>query len=210
MLTEILESNKTRLVQANRYLCPFLDRMISLFRNLEESARPDILETVKHSAYSRGDYLIKEGKPCRYLWLVESGQLRVFRRKGGDEPTLCFYFPGEPVMMYSVCAPLAIARANVQFMTNGTVYAIPCQSLEKLRAVYPAFAAVEMMALECRNQLLEDRVWNLLFTMANERYQHLQEHQQLYLQALPLKHLAAYMGVQMETLSRVRGKKRLR
>ncbi len=209
MLTEILETHKGRLLAANSYLCPYLDRMIHLFRQMEENAHPEFLESVKHSAYSKGDYLIQEGKPCRYLWLIEAGQLRVFRRKGSDEPTMYFYFPGEPVMMYSVFTPLTIARANVQFVTNGTVYSIPCNILEKLRAAFPGFAAMEMQALECRNQMLEDRVWNLLFTVAHERYQHLQEHHQLYLQTLPLTHIASYMGVQLETLSRVRGKRRI-
>jgi CRP-like cAMP-binding protein len=99
MLTEILETNKRRLMAANRYLGPSLDRMIQLFRHLEESAHPEFLESVKHSAYTKGEYLIQEGKPCRHLWLLESGHLRVFRRKGSDEPTMYFYFPGEPVMI---------------------------------------------------------------------------------------------------------------
>lgn len=209
MLTEILENHKNRLLAANRYLSPYLDRMIHMFRQLEENDHPEFLESVKHSAYSKGDYLIQEGKPCRYLWLIENGQLRVFRRKGRDEPTMNFFFPGEPVMMYSAFSPLTVARANVQFVTNGTVYAIPCSMLEKLRKAFPGFAAIEMQALECRNQMLEDRVWNLLFSQAHERYQHLQEHHQLYLQTLPLTHIAAYMGVQLETLSRIRGKKKV-
>lgn len=54
--------------------------------------------------------------------------------------------------------------------------------------------------------MLEDRVWNLLFTPAPERYRHLLEHHLPYLQTLPLTNIAAYMGVQPETLSRVRGK----
>jgi hypothetical protein len=109
MLTEIIESNKIRLPAVNSCLCPYLDRMISLFRKLEEGACPEFRESIKHSAYSKGDYLILEGKPCRYLWLIESGQLRVFRRKGYDEPTLYFYFPGEPVMMYSI--PFGAAKS---------------------------------------------------------------------------------------------------
>lgn len=206
MLAEVPETHKGQLLAANSYLFPYLDHMICIFRQLEENAHPEFLKAIKHSAYSKGEYLVQEGKPCRYLWLIENGQLRVFRRKGGDEPTMYFYFPGEPVMMYFIFAPLTIARANVQFVTNGTVYAIPCTILEKLRDTVPEFAAMEMKALECRNQMLEERVWNLLFSQAHERYQHLQEKHGLYLQTLPLTHIAAYMGVQLETLSRVRGK----
>jgi signal-transduction protein with cAMP-binding, CBS, and nucleotidyltransferase domain len=169
--------------------------MISLFRKLEEGAYPEIQESIKHSAYSKGEYLIQEDKPCRYLWLVESGQLRVFRRKGCDEPTLYFYFPGEPVMMYPIFAPLSIANANVQFITNGTVYAIPCSSLQKLRIKFPLFAIVELLAVECRNHMLEDRVFDLLFTDAPERYQNLLTNHKLYLQTLSLTHIVDYMGI---------------
>lgn len=56
--------------------------------------------------------------------------------------------------------------------------------------------------------MLEIEVYNLRKQKAEDRYQFMVRHFPDLLQRVPLKYLATYMGMNLETLSRVRGKRR--
>lgn len=56
--------------------------------------------------------------------------------------------------------------------------------------------------------MLEIEVYNLRKQSATDRYRFMEKHFPDLLQRVPLKYLATYMGMNLETLSRIRAKKK--
>ena len=76
-------------------MMPRLDKLIDLLRSVENYASNDFFNSIERNAFVKGDYLLREGTPCKQIWILETGTARQFMNKNGAEPNATFFFPGE-------------------------------------------------------------------------------------------------------------------
>jgi hypothetical protein len=79
--------------------------------------------------------------------------------------------------------------------------------LQYLYKNYPAFNYIGRVITEQYLYILEIEVYNLRKQKAEDRYRFIVKHLPDLLQRVPLKYLATYLGMNLETLSRVRARK---
>jgi len=204
MIAEIIEKNKNLLRSTGSYMMPRLDKIIDLLRTVENYACNDFFNSIERVSFVKGDYLLREGVPCKQIWILETGIARQFMNKNGAEPIATFFFPGEFIASYKSFAINTPSKVNIQFETDAKGYSLTWTKLEILKLTYPVLTEIEKLAFECRSYWFSDRFYHMIFSPARERYQNLQCCPQVLLQQISLTHIASYLGISLETLSRIR------
>jgi len=205
MIAEIIEKNKNQLRSTGSFMMPGIDLIIDLMRIVEIDAGEALFSTLRPLQYSKGDYLIREGELCKDISLLETGIARQFINKKGSEPSTGFILPGEFIATYRILGINTRSKENIQFETRASGYSMSWANLERLKLVYPMLAEVEKLSFGFRTYWFSERFYQMTFSTAREKYLNLQCWPQAVLQQIPITHIAHYLGVSLETLSRLRG-----
>ena len=206
MLSEILVHNKSLLESTESYMTLQLDKIICLVHKLEKNAGDDYVDAFTCKELSKGEYLLREGTVCRHIWFLEKGMARVFDRKDGAEVTRYFFFPGEFIDAYCSSAQQVPSEVNIEIIQDSVVYTISRHKSRKLEAVYPVISEIEKLVEKCHTIWLEKRIYNILHSNAMEHYRYMLKHQAPIIRYVPVTYIASYLGVSLETVSRIRAK----
>jgi CRP-like cAMP-binding protein len=162
--------------------------------------RPWRLRTVE-----RGDVLTREGVVERRFSLVLSGiQRAYFTAPDGTEHTVAFAYPGD----YSGIPDSVFLREPSEYaldaLSDGRVLETDASDLLALIDAHRALErwAWRLLASALRGRARRER--RHLTLTAQERYERFLQERASLVQQVPLKHIASYLGMSPETLSRVR------
>jgi CRP-like cAMP-binding protein len=99
------------------------------------------------------------------------------------------------------------SRYFIELLEDSTVYLMTYSDLERSFEKFPEIERVgRLILIEILEQTLEKNA-ALQFHNAQERYEFITEKYPDLLQRASLGHIASYLGITQETLSRIRGKK---
>ena len=180
-----------------------LQRFISKYVNLSDEELEDITNKFKSKILKKNDYLLREGDTCKDLAFVQKGCLRLYYLNDDIEVSVWFAFEqSSAIEIYSFISGNP-SNYFIQAVEDSEVLYLPKTELNKLYQTQPKMQ--EMM----RN-FWEDVVLNLIerFTAlqkdsAEKRYLDLLN-KPAYLETIPQKHLASFIGVTPTSLSRIR------
>jgi CRP-like cAMP-binding protein len=166
----------------------------------DEVQRPWQLRPVR-----RGEVLTQEGQTERTFALVVEGVQRAyFLDREGDEITVAFTYPpsysGIPDSFF-LQTPSAY---TLEALTDGLVLATDHASLIGLIERHRELERWAWRLLAAAGAGRGKRERELLTMTASERYERLLRESPHLLQIVPQKHIASYLGMTPETLSRVR------
>lgn len=184
-----------------------LKEFIAGYIHLNEAALTDVTDRFKKKSLEKNAYLLREGEVCRDIVFVQEGCLRLFYISKDIETSVWFSFKGSSAIEISSFISGRPSSYFLQAIEDSEVLVLPKAELNKLYDTYPQMQ--EMM-----KNFLEDVVLNLInrFTSlqrdsAETRYRDLLAKPD-YLQKIPQKYLASFIGVTPTSLSRI--KRRIR
>ena len=151
-------------------------------------------------------YLLHEGQKCRYLYFLQQGALRGFYHLDGKEVTYWFGFENDFVTSFHSLITQQPAIENIQLLETSVLWSI---SKEKLHSLFKQHHEIETLVRVIYEKYyirLEERFINSQFRTALERYENLLAQTPHILERVSLGHIASYLGISQETLSRIRGK----
>jgi CRP-like cAMP-binding protein len=154
--------------------------------------------------YKKKDFLIKEGVTCKHIGFVESGIIRSFIQKEGEELNNAFYLPNSFFSAYSSFTKQRPAVSNLQAMDNSTVRLITFQQLNKLYQTSAnwyklgKYISDEFFFRKC------ERETSLLRETASERYISMLKLYPNIEQLVPQYQIASYLNIKPESLSRIK------
>ena len=154
-------------------------------------------------------YLLSEaGEVCQKLYFVEKGLVRWFYyNEEGKDITDSFGGENSFITAFDSFFQRKPSRYFIELLEDSTVYSMTYDDLndafEKHREVEKVGRLVLIQILE---QTLEKNA-ALQFHSARERYEFISEKYPDLLQRVSLGHIASYLGITQETLSRIRGKR---
>lgn len=180
-----------------------LKKFISQYVELSGDELKDITDRFKSKAIKKNDYLFRQGDICKDLVFVQKGCLRLFYLKDGIEISVWFAFEkSSAIEIYSFISENP-SDYFLEAIEDSEVLYLPKTELNKLYQHQPRMQ--EMM----RN-FWEDVILNLIsrFTAlqkdsAEKRYLDLLD-KPAYLETIPQKYLASFIGVTPTSLSRIR------
>jgi CRP-like cAMP-binding protein len=154
----------------------------------------------------QNEYLLTEGKICKHLYFLEAGAVRGFYNLEGKEITYWFGFENDFVASFHSFTTGQAAVETIQLLEGSILWAINKEALTKLLNQYHEIERLVRIAYEKYYVRLEERFVNSQFKTATERYENLLQQTPHILERVPLVHVAAYLGVSQETLSRIRSR----
>jgi len=160
--------------------------------------------------YKKGEELIRLGKSCQSLYLIERGYCRAYNIQDGLEVNLSFYFEFETVTNLNSYVFNIPSNFTVVACEPMLVYRIDKADL--LTAITQSYeidlAGKKNLQLIAAKQEKQLQLYRIL--TATGRYEFLENTDPALLQRVPISQLASYLGVKRETLSRIRNKRSAR
>jgi len=141
---------------------------------------------------------------CNHLYLIEKGIARAFYYKDGKDITAHFAVENGTITAIDSFIQRKKSRYNIEVLEDSEIISISHEDLQNLLKEKPAYEKYTRMFLEQIYIDLAERVEDLLFHNAKERYDKLVEKTPDLLQRVHLKHIASFIGITQETLSRIR------
>ena len=164
----------------------------------------DFQNIINKKSFSKNELIHEEGKICDYLFLIEKGIARSYYHKDGKDITAHFSVENDTITAIDSFIQRKKSRYNIELLENSDVILISHQDLHKLLQNKPHYEKFVRIFLEQIYIDLAERIEDLLFHTAKERYEKLVKNKPNLLQRVNLKHIASYIGITQETLSRIR------
>lgn len=186
-----------------------MDQLLNHIKNyyqLSAEAKQALYDCFEQVALNKNEYLLHEGSVCRHLYFVQQGALRGYYNLDGKEVTHWFGFEKDFVTSFHSFITQEPAVENIQLLEGSVLWAISKETLSNLYNQYHEIERLVRIATEKYYIRLEERFVNAHFKTATERYEHLLEQEPHILERVPLGHIASYLGISQETLSRIRSK----
>lgn len=168
--------------------------------NWEALSEPWRVRTVE-----AGEILTRSGEVESYFSIILDGTQRVYLDgDAGEEVTVAFAYRPDPTgIPDSVLLGTPSAHTLVA-VTDGAMLSVPRRVLHDLLDAHAPLNRWLWRLLAAALQGRARRERELLTTSAAERYDRFLRESGHLLQHVPLKHIASYLGMTPETLSRVR------
>ena len=168
----------------------------------------DIIKYAVIKEYKKNEFILKAGKVSSYTSWIVKGLVRSYYIKDTEDITTKFLWDGAPITSVYSYYSRKPGNENIVALEDTTLASLHYDHMQYLYKTYPAFNVIGRVITEQYLYMLEIEVYNLRKQKAEDRYQFIVKHFPHLLQRVPLKYLATYLGINLETLSRIRGKAR--
>ncbi len=162
---------------------------------------------LKEITLKKNDFLLNEGEYCKNIYYLKSGIFRNYYIKEGNEIITSFAFPSDISTILRSILLNEPSREYIQAVTDCDLYSIAIESYQKIKSRYSIIDKIDAKITQLYALMLEERLFSLKFHTAAERYQILLEREPLIVKYIPLTYIASYLGITLETLSRIRAQK---
>ncbi len=178
-----------------------LARKYSTMTHEELDVLESILVPIK---YAKGELVLKEGEVCRQFLYIEKGLLRQFYYKHGKEVTEHIGADHTIVMCIESLFKEEPTSLQVEALEQTVVYALPKAELERVAMHNVNIQILYRKILE--ESLIQSQVHADLvrFETAQDRYKKICKLMPQVVLRAQLSHIASYLQMTPETLSRVR------
>jgi CRP-like cAMP-binding protein len=150
--------------------------------------------------------LLKEGTYCEHIYFVVKGAIRGFVREGHRDITTWITTENQLVSSIFSLHQRGQAVENIQALENCDLLAMTLDDLHTLYQQHPESNILARKLLEIYYADAEKRAYIARLTKAENKYRSFLTHHQHLSNRIPLKYIASYLGMTLETLSRVRKK----
>lgn len=159
----------------------------------------------KEKTVSKGEILISQGQTVKKTFFVTDGCLRSYcTDKNGKEHTLQFAIKDWWISDFIAIYNNELATLTVECITDANIIEFNAKELERIHSLFPEFEAFQRKNLERHIVSLHKRILNQLQLTAPERYELFLEQYPDIEQYTPNYHIASYLGITQQSLSRIR------
>lgn len=171
---------------------------------------PEAQAFMNHKAYpsqlTKGELLVTAGTTCSSIYLIRKGILRSFVKEGIKEITTWISREQELATSITSFGLQQPARENIQALEDCELSALNLEDLQYLYDHFPEANVVGRKILEKYYRDAEERAFIARLMEATTKYKHFIATKSDLLNRVPLKFIASYLGMTLETLSRIRSK----
>lgn len=189
----------------DEYLCS-MDTFIEKLSDRYKVSKTDIqtlLNCMEEVHFKKRELIVREGTKNNNLYFIRTGIWRAYYHKDGVDTTIWFASDGEAAFSVWGYVDNAYSLINIEAMCDSVAYRISRAALNQL------FSSIGLANLGLRlmdHQLLLQENWLISSgsPRAKERYLTLIKETPELLQYVPLKHIASYLWITPQSLSRIR------
>ena len=171
---------------------------------LSASESEQLLAQMERLTYRKGEHIVREGERNSSLYLVAQGIWRGHYLRDGVDISLWFASEGDTLFSSWSYVAERPSLTSIEAMSDSTVFRISKQKMETFFASSIAFANIGRIIFERQFLDMENWMINGGAAQAKQRYLALLEQNPELLQHVPLKHIASYLMITPQSLSRIR------
>jgi CRP-like cAMP-binding protein len=164
---------------------------------------------IKHShpcSFRRGKYLLKTGEICKHVYFISKGAVRGFIKENKRDIVTWITAENEMVTSISGLDRNEPSIENMQAIENCEMLSLTFADLQNLYIQFPEFNIVTRKLLQQYYRDAEGRAFIARLTNAKNKYKYFLTKFEHLVNRVPLKHIASFLGITLETLSRLRRK----
>ncbi len=161
-------------------------------------------QVVNAVTLQKNDYLIKAGSICGFIGFVESGVLRSYILKEGNEFNVDFYLPGSFVSSYTSFLTRQPTNTNIQALSGSAICTISYPDYNNLLKTGVEWYRLGKLIADTLFLKKCKREKSLLMDSAGDRYHLLLKTYPQIEQLVAQYHIASYVGIKPESLSRIK------
>lgn len=165
-------------------------------------------EWIDVKRFTKGVLLLKEGQFINTSYYVFKGCIREYYLKDGEEKTVAFYTAGDIIADGGSRLNNARSSVNWECVCESIVSVYPVSVEREMYRRFPRLESFCRMETERQYSNYKNAVNTYLSSSPVERYDNLVKTRPEIFQLVPLYHIASYLGVKPESLSRIRNRLR--
>lgn len=178
-----------------------------IYSPLSMECQQELVASSKMSTFKRGEIVVREGQFSDKAYLIVQGCSRAYYLKNGKDISDWFAFENEfmaPIVSFFSSQP---SPHYVEFVEDSIVLEFSKNTVDKLSDKHHDFERLIGKVVTGTMLGLCERLYTIQFNKAEDRYKHLISIHPNITNRIPLTHIASYLGITLETLSRIRNPK---
>ncbi len=157
------------------------------------------------TAIEKGAILVKEGNSCNELFYLNSGLFRSFyTRENGNEVTSSFIQKNEFFTNVKGFINSVKSTESFEALENSSICRIKRNNYWKIMSENPILSPINSQIINNHRIELEERIKMLQCLTAKEKYLFFESNYPKLINHVQLSHIASFLGIRLETLSRIR------
>lgn len=179
---------------------------IQKFGKLSPEAQLFLQEKTNKVTKVKGTDLVKIGQVSHAIFFICKGSARIWYYKDGNDITDYFGFENQLIggtASFFVGTP---STKGIQLTENSEIIVLKRNDLEAMYELFPETEKIVRLLITYFFLELQQRIENLQFCTAEQRYEILLQTYPNILNRIPLKFIASFLGITQVSLSRIRGK----
>ncbi len=166
-----------------------------------------LAEKLETKNYDSGDLLLHEGQVANNIAFIEKGMVRSYYFKDNEKITSWFMKEGDVIISVESFFTQKPSYECIEALEPLTVHQINYNDLQYAYRHYPEFNICGRVLTEKYYVMSEERLYMLRKRTSKEKYLYLLDKHPDILRRARVGDIATFLGVNLETLSRIRSGK---
>jgi len=184
-----------------------IQNISSIYSSLTEPCLLDFTNSTKILTAKRNTVLVKEGMHSKTLYFVIQGSARAFYFNDDKDITDWFAFENEFICSNNSFFEDMPSLHSIVLLEDTILLEMTRDAIDALADKYPDFDRLGRIVVTRTMLTLRKRIMSIQFETAQQKYESLLKIRPKILQRVALTHIASYLGITLETLSRIRNPK---
>jgi len=180
--------------------------VLNFFHPVSENVKAFLEEHLYSKKISKGVRLLKAGELCEHFYFVKKGAIRGYIVESKKNITTWITAENELVTSISSLDLEVPSFENIEAIEDCELLIWTDRDLQKLYLKFPEFNITGRKLLQQYYRDAEKRAYMVRLTNAEHKYNFFIEEYNHLANRIPLKYIASFLGITIETLSRVRKK----
>lgn len=178
----------------------------SFINNYVEISEADwkrVEEQLTKQTYQKNELILREGQICKDLFFLQTGLLRYFTMREGEEVTKFFTDAPYAFTSQKSFTDRKPALESIQAIEECVVWKLSIENAEMLLTI-PSWSEFVRKLIQEVQFYTENILLEIQTKTAEVRYKELLERNPQLVNRIPIKYLASYFGIAAQSLSRIR------
>lgn len=182
-----------------------LNSFLKSTRWFSEDELNDILRHFNTVSIKRKDHILHEGEICKRVAFIEKGCFRTYTVDDNiHESIIHFGFEDWWLADLHSLENQTPTVYNIQAIEESTINVINRNDFFQLMEQYPKFKDGHIQLVRKSYAVMMNRIQEIRFKSLEERYLDLIQQQPQILQRVPQQYIASFLGIEPQSLSRLR------
>lgn len=173
--------------------------------SLSEEAGKALASILERKEFLKGETIQEQGQISRYMFIIEEGMIRQFYYKDGRDITEHFSCEGDIATCLESLFLREPAKLHVEAIEPCVIYLLDYRKFKELSDKHPDINKLLQAILEYKLVVSQRKADSWRFETSHERYERFCKEYPMAVKRASIAHIASYLLMAPETLSRVRG-----